>query len=293
MQKISPVCSNTIVSSDPHVWTPRTFDDFLKELDHVVNSCEGKCPLFRGHADSKWLLESSFVRTCKMLLFGIAPHIRPSKEIRQSVEYNQAFFSLLLLKYDVLVKPSVELRNLERSDNIDALFELMKRFQQYPEEDKTTLKGTFFLDWSHQKDVGLFFAHFDSDEHCAKSSQTDGALYICDKTATGKTLQNLKVQEIINKMRETLNENRAFGCPLLFYPEKQILCQRANNQDAIYWAQMDLRYDLEDIWKLQEKDTNKGGYIFIKLILPYEYKNGCSKYLLNKNITHTYLFPKS
>lgn len=298
MLRILPICSNTIVGIDPHEWIPRNFEDFLKELNHIINSCEGNCPLFRGHADSKWLLESSFVRTCKKLLLDIEPHIKPSKEIRESVEYHQALFGLLLLKYDVLVRPSGELREIERKNtNIDAMFEMMKRFQQYPEKNRMPLKGTFFLDWSQKKDVGIFFANFDSNEHFIKNRKTDGALFICDKTATKKCLMRkndapIKVEEIIDKMIEAQGKGKAPGCPLLFYPPKQILDQRANNQDAIYWAQMDLRYDLEYIWKLQEKDADEEQYIFIKLILPYESQKECAEYLVSQKITHNYLFAK-
>ena len=295
MQKILPICSDTIVGVDPHEWIPRNFQDFLKELNHITNSCKGNCPLFRGHADSRWLLESSFVRTCKKMLLDIEPHIRPSEEIRKSVEYHQALFGLLLLKYDVLIKSDAKFKEykiLESTHNIDALYDLMRYYQQYPEKDIFHLRGTFFLDWSQNKDVGVFFTNFDSNEHCMKNRKTDGALFICDKTATGKTLQTIKVEEVINKMIEAQNENNAFGCPLLFYPPKQNHIQRANNQDAIYWAQMDLRYDLEDIWKLQEKDKDEEQCIFIKLILPYESQKECAKYLITQKITHSYLFVK-
>jgi len=293
MQKISPICSDTVVGTDPHEWIPVNFKNFLRELDHIIKSCEGNRPLFRGHADSRWLLESSFVRTCKKLLLDIESHISPSKDIRESVEYHQALFGLLLLKFDVLVRPSNDLRNLEEKEHIDAMFEMMKRMQQYPEGDTAALKGTFFIDWSQKKDIGIFFATFDANEHCIKNRETDGALFICDKTATGKTLQIIRVAEIIEKLIEAQNESRVFGCPLLFYPPKQILSQRATNQDAIYWAQMDLRYDLEYIWKLQEKKgANKDQYIFIRLILPYESKKESSEYLTAQKITHNYLFEK-
>ncbi|MHC4461465.1 MAG: hypothetical protein ACYS30_08525 [Planctomycetota bacterium] len=286
------------MGADPHEWIPRNFEDFLKELDHITNSCEGNCPLFRGHADKRWLLESSFVRNCKKLLLDIEPHIKPSKEIRESVEYHQALFGLLLLKYDVLVRPSIELRTIEQNNSgIDAMFEMIKRFQQYPEEDRSNLKGTFFLDWSQKKDVGIFFANFDSNEQCVRNRKTDGALFICDKTATKKCFMRqddvpIKVEEIINKMIKEQNKGKAPGCPLLFFPPKQILCQKANNQGAIYWAQMDLRYDLEEIWKLKEKDKDEEQYIFIKLILPYESQKECAEYLITQKITHSYLFTK-
>jgi len=299
MKKISPVCANTVVSSDPHVWKPANFEDFLIELEHIIVACSGQKPLFRGHAESKWLLESTFVRNCKKILIDLEPHTIPSDEVRGSVEYHQAIFGLLLLKYDVLVKPSQELKILERNQGIDALFELMKRLQQYPEEDRCALKGTFFLDWTKKKNVGLYFANFDANRGYIKIRKNEGALFICDQTANRKTFMRrngepIRVQEIIDRMIKAQNETRPFGCPLLFYPPKQILSIQANRQDAIYWAQMDLRYDLENIWKLKEKDKKEDEYIFIKLILPDRTQKECEDYLNSQSppITHCHLFPE-
>jgi len=299
---LSPICPDTTVGVDPHEWIPRNFEGFLKELDHIIDSCDGRCPLFRGHADRRWLLESSFVRTCKKLLLDVEPHIRPSQEIRESVEYHQALFGLLLLKYDVLVRPSAELRDLETQRGADAMFEMLKHFQQFPEDDKATLKGTFYLDWTQNRDVGLFFANFHSDEHSISERNTDGTLFICDKTVAGKCLMReesneaIRVEKIIELMREKNNtpeNDEGFGCPLLFYPPRQIYCQRADNQEAAYWAQMDLRYDLEYIWSLKEKDGERHDYILRKLILPCESQKECADYLCGKGITHSYLFPIS
>lgn len=296
MKKLKPLCSNTIVGLYGHEWSPSNFDDFIKELEHLINACPGGNPIFRGHTDRIWLLESTFVRTCKKILLDLESHIRPSDEVRKSVEYNQALFGILLLKYDVLVKPSQELKVLEREQDIDALFELMKRLQQYPEEDKSILKGTFFLDWTQSKDVGLFFTNFDANKGYSKIREHDGALFICDKTAARKTLMRrndkpIRVEEIINLMVKATHENKAFGCPLLFYPPKQIQSLQANRQDVIYWAQMDLRYDLEDIWKQQEVAENRKERIFIKLILPNGTQNDCEDYLNTRGVTHEYLFP--
>lgn len=299
MRKISPTCSTTTFGSDPHEWKPASFNEFLKELEHIIGSCSENSPLFRGHADRKWLLESTFVRTCKKILLDLEPHITPSGEVRKSVEYHQALFGLLLLKYDVLVKPSHELKVLEKEQGIDALFELIKRLQQYPEEDRCTLKGTFFLDWTQSKDVAIFFANFNANKGYIKIRENDGALFICDQTTTGKTFMRrngeaIKVHEIIDRMIKAQNETKPFGCPLLFYPPKQIHSIQANRQDAIYWAQMDLRYDLEDIWKLLEKDKKEEEYIFIKLILPDGTQKECENYLNSQSppITQKYLFPE-
>lgn len=302
MRKISPICSATAFGSDPHEWTPSNFDDFLEELQHIIGSCPGNNPLFRGHANRKWLLESTFVRTCKKILLDLEPHVRPSEQVRESFEYNGVLLGLLLLKYDVLIQLDDvfhELRVLEETHDIDALFELMKKYQQYPEKDKTTLRGTFFLDWSQDKNVGLYFANYDANEQSIRFRHGDGALFICDKTATGKTLMRrngepIRVQEIIDRMVKAINENKRFGCPLLFYPPKQRLDKRGNKQCAIYWAQMDLAYDLEEIWKLKEKDKKKDEYIFIKLILPNGTQKECEDYLNNQSppITHRDIFPE-
>ena len=239
MERILPISANTVVRNDGHEWIPRDFGDSLIELEHVIGSCPGSSPLFRGHADTKWLLESSFVRTCKKVLFGKEPHVRLSEEIRGSVEYHQALFGLLLLKHRLLARPSDELEALESEKDIDATFELLKRCQQYPSEDKTALKGTFFLDWSQNRNVGLFFANLAGDANCPRPRASDGALFICDKTATGKTLMTLNVEKIIDLMVKARNEGRAFGCPLLFHPPKQLSYLQGERQAAVYWAQME------------------------------------------------------
>ena len=107
-----------------------------------------------------------------------------------------------------------------------------------------------------------------------------------------ETGESIRMEEVIDKMAEALNENKGAGCPLLFYPPVQDLIPRANNQDVVYWAQVDLRYDLEYIWKLQENDADEEQYIFIKLILPLESQKECAKYLISQQITHNYLFAK-
>ena len=103
----------------------------------------------------------------------------------------------------------------------------------------------------------------------------------------------IKVQEIINLMIEKNNKNQAFGVPLLFYPKEQLYCERANRQGAIYWAQMDLRFNLGDIWKLQEQDDGINETVFVKLVLPNGTQDTCVDYLnaLSPPITYQHLFP--
>jgi len=246
--------------------------------------------------DRVWLLESTFARSCKKALLGLEPHLRPPVSIRESRHYLEAMFAALLLKYYVVDRPSTELRKRERLEGIDPLFELMKRHQQYPNEDKFALKGTFFLDWTLNPDVALFFASCGADDRSAESHQTDGALYICDTEVTGKTMMKrgkdaIKVEKIIALMLETLEQDKAPGCPLLFHPPVQTPMARPQRQKPVYWAQMDLRYDLEDIWALQEEQQCLGERIYLKLILPHAAHQEAEKHLREQGITHNCLFP--
>jgi len=176
------------------------------------------------------------------------------------------------------------------------MFEMFKRFQQYPQEDKTMLKGTFFMDWSESADVALFFANCNADELTLRSRPNDGALFICDVSVSSKAFMRkaseaIRVEEIVQRMVKAQETDSAFGCPLLFHPPTQTRMLRANHQEAVYWAQMDFRYDFEHIWGLQEQQQEMDEQIYIKLVLPYAARHDCEKHLSERGITHSYLFP--
>ena len=276
-----PICSSTIISSEPHVWIPNSFGNFLKELEHITKLCTGDdpCPLYRGHADSNWLLESTFARTCKKIILGLLPHEKPHPYVRESIDYHRIVLNLLLLKYGVLIRPPDE-----DDPKIDPWFELMKFYQQYPDKDHNYLKGTFFLDWSLSQDVALFFANLDR--------QGDGAVLIFDSVTSGKILHR-QVGAMLDLMNERCNGPNpdAPGIPLMFYPEKPKYFERAERQKARYIAQMDIRYDLEDIWEKQESNMN-GELIYLKIILPNGTQHVCTQHLMEKGITKTWLFPQ-
>ncbi len=293
--KALPICSDTIIDGDPHVWIPKDFDTFIKELDHIADA-SGDALVFRGHADERWLLESTFVRSCKKAFLGLEPQIRPRPSIRNSRQYLEAILAALLLKYYVVDPPSAELKERERLEGVDPLFELMKNRQQYPANDKSALKGTFFLDWTRDRDVALFFANCRANDRSATPRQTNGAVFICDSEVTGRTMMRrgenaIKVEEIIELMLQALSEGEASGCPLLFHPHVQTPMARPERQKPVYWAQMDLRYDLEHIWALQEERQCSGNRIYLKLVLPYAARQEAEDYLLERGITHSYLFP--
>jgi FRG domain len=289
MKIVVPASSNTVVNPSTREWIPHSFDDFLRELQHLEEqyNTEDRLLVFRGHRKSEWLLDSTFVRSCKVVLFGLKEHHRFSTRLVGSVNLHLALLNLFLFKFGILTTPSAELKEHETSDGIDPWYEYMKRIQQHPDEGwdgPFCLKGTNILDWTKSSDVALYFAN--------DNRAGDGAVYICDATATGKTLQVVSVESILEKMHEEGNAGNALGVPLMFHPQRQIKHQRAKNQQAIYFAQMDLRVDLETIWREQEK-VLKNETIVLKLVLPSGTESRVNEYLLRKEITTEFLFPNS
>jgi hypothetical protein len=180
-----------------------------------------------------------------------------------------------------VARPSPELFALVEKTGVDPWFEFMKRLQQYPGEDPTYFKGTFLIDWTRKLDVAMYFAN--------ESREGDGAVWICDVSATGKTLQVLPVERIMQRMEELRLRDASLGIPLIFHPKKQIAQKKATNQDAVYVAQMDLRVDLSEVWNnLQNHQAEK---ILIKVILPAGTNEECAHYLNEKGITRDFVFP--
>jgi hypothetical protein len=289
MKSIVPTCPSTVANPSPREWLPRSFDDFLRELRHLEEqyNSEDRLLVFRGHRKREWSLDSTFVRSCKEVLFGLKEHDRFSTRLGGSLNLHLALLNLFLCKFGILARPSAELYELEKSRKIDPWFEFMKRVQQHPDEGQDgpfCLKGTNILDWTKSSDVALYFAN--------DNRVGDGAVYTCDSTATGKTLQVDPFGLILDKMHQAGNAGKALGVPLMFDPQHQILNQRAKNQQAIYFAQMDLRVDLETIWREQEK-VLKNETIVLKLVLPKGTESQVSEYLLSRKIATEFLFPNS
>jgi len=284
MKSLRPHLATTIVHPQTREWIPDSFESFLHELHHLEKSCHDAkaLALFRGHSEKQWLLDSTFVRSFKTTLFGVRPHEKLSRRIVESAECHLAILNLYLLKFGVLTHPSDELEAAAREHSLDPWFEWMKRLQQYPEEDGFFLKGTNLLDWTQSADVALYFAN--------ENRVGAGAVYICDATATGKTLQVVPVARILSKMREIGNSGVALGVPLLFCPPRQLFNPRPKNQQVVYFAQMDLRCDLETIWRLREAELESETIVF-KLILPAGSESITRKYLDDKGLNHAFMFP--
>lgn len=265
-------------------WIPESFDVLLTEIDALKLRAadEKRLLIYRGHRRREWRLDTTFVRSVKSRLFGMEAQDGFTARLRDSGDLNSALTSLLLLKFGTLLEPSAELKTVETEHGVDAWFELMKRYQQYPEEDVLALTGTNFLDWSQSSDVALFFGNDRRDG--------EGALFVCDATATGKTLQKLPVVEILRKVREQFMRGDPTGLPLLFSPPKQIANERAKNQQAVYFAQMELRLDLLESWRLLEASKNDES-IILKMILPAGTEGDTRKYLEAKGVTDSFIYP--
>jgi len=276
--------TSTKVGNSPWEWIPNTFEDFLAELEFVAAYCKdlGHLVLYRGHRDRKWLLDSTFARSCKKNVFGIEPWQKLRfEDFRMSAKHQQIVLNLFFFKFDFVARPSAELFNVAEKTGVDPWFEFMKRLQQYAGEDPTYFKGTFVIDWTQNMDVATYFAN--------ESREGDGALWIYDATATGKTLQVIPVQEIMQRMAEVEMRDASLGIPLIFHPKKQIAQKRAANQAAVYVAQMDLRVDLSEVWNnLQNYQAET---ILIKIILPAGTNEECARYLNVKGITKDFVFP--
>jgi hypothetical protein len=143
--KLRPVLESTICSADKRDWRPSSFQAFVMEIDSIVSHGQkvDHLLLFKGHSDSRWLLDSTFVRYVKKYVLGISPMSRFRVDYRHSAEYQRLIGGLLLYKFETQTSPRAELFRLAQETGVDPWFEWMKRIQQYPEEDIGSLHGSF------------------------------------------------------------------------------------------------------------------------------------------------------
>lgn len=96
--------------------------------------------------------------------------------------------------------------------------------------------------------------------------------------------------EILAKVRKQVLNGLPNGSPLLFSPNRQIAYKRAKNQQAAYFAQMDLRLDLMELWRLQEQEKPEE-VIVVKIVLPPGSQHECAAYLESKGIDEAFIYP--
>lgn len=287
MQEISPLLDSTKVRSNALDWSwrPDSFESFIQEFEHIASSISNpdRLILYRGQRDCVWPIDSTIARSLKKHWLQIPADEKLNHRARESIDLHRLLVSAVLWKFLGVIGPSEELLGHEtRIPELDSMFELMKRLQQYPEKepDWIALPGTPLVDWSESKEIGLFFANWN------RAHERPGAVYVFDATESGKVLQTLKVSEILAKLAKTINE-RSPGLPLLFSPPKQILTTRAKRQKACYFAHMDMRYDLAQIWRLQERAL--GRRILLKLVLPAKTNDLISRHLEEKGLTEGFV----
>lgn len=286
--QIKPKLFGTNTWLHPSEWHPESFETFLEELEYIVDQGMkfDHLLLFRGQADYRWLLDSTFVRWIKENVLGISTLGKLKPDYQSSMQANLLLGELLLYKFGELTAPSEDIFNVaNQNPDIDPWFEWMKRIQQYPAEDLGPILGSFLLDWTQNWKVATYFANEN------RQPEATGAVFIADITAMGSILhRDKRVGEILQLFEKAIYNERAAGCPLIFYPRAQILQQRAKNQDAIYIAQVVLRYDLTELW-VKMMENNEEDLLFIKLALPAGTSEECSKWLASQGMTKQFLFP--
>ena len=287
MEEFKPLRSSTKIysASNEWAWCPASFESFIEEYEHVSDTLSGpdRLVLYRGQRDHSWLLDSTIARSLKKNWFHVLPGHQFNAQAQESFELHRLLVSAALWKFAHVVRPSQELKaHAERIVELDLMFEMMKRYQQYPEreDDWPSVPGTPLVDWSRSKDIGLFFAN----RH--RSQNQSGAVFILDATELGKVQMTKKVEEILRILELQMNDHSP-GLPLLFCPPTQILMARAKRQEAYYFAHMDMRYDLAKIWRIHEQALTRR--VLLKMILPGGSNDVVARYLDQKGLTEEFV----
>jgi hypothetical protein len=285
MKNVTPRFKTTETSADMREWAPSSFDNLLREVELISGTCDGDDPitLYRGHVDHQWKLDCTLVRTLLSREFSLEPYPRP-------VSFHTKVVDILLEKFGKFWNPSREALEKESSHGIDPWFELMKRFQQYADED-TKPMGTFLIDWTTDQNIALYFATYVGRGASRVFRASSGALWICDPVPTGKVLQTKKLGEILPLMHADAFRIAAnHSVPLILHPEKQTRMLRANRQKPVYVSQMDYRWDLADIWAGIENASSS--IIFKKIILTEIMLGDCVAYLRQQGIDEGNVYPE-
>lgn len=282
-----PCLSPTIINSNNYEWRPKTFDEFLKELEHVQKNINEAC-MFRGQRRLDWLLDSTIARSFKQMR-GM-PIIKRYSEIDLEDTQLQHQLAKLWLKKVKSVQLSPELLALE-AQGADVYFEYHRHHQQNPDDkfiNDVDPKGTNFIDFSYDWKVALFFANN------RRKESDEGVVYIVRQAVLGPVYQTKPYSHTIENMQNALlDKDKAYGhLPLMIYPQGQVnnsLDPKPKRQSAVYIAQMDFRFDLELSWKLRHLMTDN--QVYIKMVLPAGTQKEVATFLDTEGITQEYLFP--
>jgi hypothetical protein len=286
MKNVTPKFKTTETSPDMREWVPSSFDNFFREVEYLVGNCDGAdpIPLYRGHADYQWKLDCTLVRTLLAVEYTYAPpYPRP-------VSFHTKVVDILLEKFGKFWQPSSEAFEKELRHGIDPWFELMKRFQQYTEEDSEP-KGTFLIDWTTDWNIALYFATYTGRGTLRALRASPGALWIWDPVSTEKVLQTKRLEEILSLLRADAFRIAAnHSAPLILHPEKQTRMLRSVGQKPVYVSQMDYRCDLADVWAGIENASSS--VVFKKIILADTLLQECATHLRQQGIGEDTVYPE-
>ena len=278
-----PRRADTALSPGGRVWSPATAEALFEELQSLVS--QDALRLFRGNRDFSWLIDSKFARTVKTNAFGFNPSEVPLPAIATSRYFVDVLYGMLHLKFGVLGSPSPQVLALsDAHPGMDPWFEWMKNMQQYPDTDvPAALAGTPLLDWSTDWRVGLWFA-------CADAGNVDGAIYVWDATTSGECQSTRTVRELLDRIAEHDWQQGAIpGLPMIFRPAAMTHMARATAQRALYVAQIDLRWPLEQVFR--ENEARLGHRLFLKIRVADALKPQVRELLREDGIDQAAMYP--
>jgi hypothetical protein len=122
LKPISPKLRSTTTGAAPWEWLPESFPNFLEEAEHIQAHCKelDHLVIYRGHGVRKWLLDSTFARSCKKYVFGMESWQKIRfDEFRMFTNHQQILLNLFFFKFDFVARPSNELFELEKKYGID------------------------------------------------------------------------------------------------------------------------------------------------------------------------------
>jgi hypothetical protein len=275
------------------IWEPNSLDDLLQTIHEIsdISSSDDSLVLYRGQTNIAWPIDSTFLRNSILKIFGIEDYNDLPASVRKRVTFHRSIASLLLMKFDQIIKPSKEAYEKEQTHDIDPLFELLKHLQQYPEnyEEVPFIKGTNLIDWTYNHKIALYFSTISGVGANKAVSIGDGVLYIFIASETGEIHQNIKTQQLFNNMVSHEYLDGKLGLPLMLHPQKQTNQIRSTNQRPVYIAQMNFSFPVEEIWQQYEKEMNKK--LFLKIKINEQLKLEINGYLQSNEITEDYVYP--
>lgn len=293
MQNVSSKFREITSGNEGEVWCPKSLDDLIYELNQITHIAgkDDSLILYRGQTNISWPVDSTFVRNSIKKLFNIKKYTDLPSEIRKSTTFHRAIASLLLMKFDKIVKPSQEAYDTEKSKNIDPYFELLKHSQQYPERynEVRFIQGTNLIDWTHVYDIALYFSAISGVGEDKKVSSGDGVLYLFNASATGRIQQTIKTQQLFDNMTSYEFLSGEAGLPLMLYPMKQTNQLRAANQKPVYLAQMNFSFSMTEVWKQYEREMDTK--VFVKVRIPKKIKKAVEAYLNSKGVNERHVYP--